>query len=354
MNLQFATIRVPIRRRCAAEVVDEKVSLSHPSEGAVTTRDKQISMNFQGPVTQFRPLPPCQQSILTIPPEITIIIFDCCPFPDQICLALTCKILYTQYLFFLRARKLQLSKLLSPNRRPIMHRNIKNLQNWPRIQLLHRLEDERWRYCSGCWCLHRRSAWTHPSKLWLLRSIFRRPPMCLSWAGSTDVCTCLTMTISDMFHLMAMLQSITARDRSAPRQYYFDGLFYHRWKSLAHGCDFSRHPLANVSIRVRCEWSDRGLVIETDYRFRTKMPFEKTETPSHVSLKTPFMCPHENCKRWLRLFLDEAGRTSFKLRKNCQVFKLVQCKCSVAEEGLDPYHGLELRVRSIVKDPFLT
>lgn len=248
-----------------------------------------------------------------------------------------------------------------------MHRNIVDLQNWPRIQLLHRLEDKRWKYCSGCWNMHRHSAWRHPSGLSLRSSSdfpSLRKPMCMPCAGKIDVCPCLTMTIPDKLHLMATLELTKERDPST-RQHYFDGLFYHpvfgrMRRGLAHDCTLTSHPLANVSVSVTCFWDQykNTLKIMTAYLFRAKKPFKMHETqvhsshmplvPSRMSLETPFMCPHKNCKRWLRRFFDEAGMTSFELHRNCQIYTWDQCKCYVAKKKFESYHDLQLVVKCVL------
>lgn len=166
------------------------------------------------------------------------------------------------------------------------------------------------------------------------------------------------MTIPDKLHLIGTLGITKQRDPST-RQYYYDRLFYHpvigRLRlGIAHDCRISSHPLANVFVQVRCDWDeyDGTLTIVTGYLFRVKKPFETHETQvmpsSHMSLKTPFMCPHKNGKRWLRRFLDEAGMTSFVLQKKCRVYASDQCKCSVTDKMFDPYHCLGRWVKRVL------
>lgn len=180
----------------------------------------------------------------------------------------------------------------------------------------------------------------------------------MPYAGKIYVCPCLTMTIPDKLHLIGTLGITKQRDPST-RQYYYDRLFYHpvigRLRlGIAHDCRISSHPLANVFVQVRCDWDeyDGTLTIVTGYLFRVKKPFETHETQvmpsSHMSLKTPFMCPHKNGKRWLRRFLDEAGMTSFVLQKKCRVYASDQCKCSVTDKMFDPYHCLGRWVKRVL------
>lgn len=324
-------------------------------------------MNLLCVGAKFRSCLQRQRSMLIkIPPEIIDYIFKFLSVLDQICLALSCKSMYTRFLCVLEVQKLRLSELLPPQGRPVMHRNIDDLQNWPRIQLLHRLQDRRWKYCSGCWNLHRHSAWRYPlGSLLRPRSNLPSPrrPLCMPYAGKFEFCPCLTMTFPDMLHLIGTIKLAKAKDPST-RRYYSIGMFCHPISGrirgmIRHVCTFRGHPLADVRVAVLCSWNETcgSLEIRRIYSFRKKKPFEthgtKGDSSSQLAmmspsmpLKTPFMCPHKNSKRWLEQFFAEASTTFSGLSRRFTASTDDPCDCHTAGKEFEPYENVYINIYS--------
>lgn len=77
----------------------------------------------------------------TIPPEVVDVIFQFLPDLDQAYFALSCTRLHAYYVSYTRRRGICVHSTL------------------PRTELLHRLQNERWTYCSGCDNLHQSYIW---------------------------------------------------------------------------------------------------------------------------------------------------------------------------------------------------
>lgn len=266
----------------------------------------------------------CQQWDLTcyvankIPPDIVRILFTLLPSVDQLCFSLSCSYLYFQFHLYLESQHRRFPGLPPSGERQALcprHR----LERIPRIQLLLRLEDSRWKFCYQCWNLHLRSSGRR--RVWPL-SLFSHQQSCsecqllhgrqycMPHVGEVEVCPCLTITFRDKLHLMETIRS--ARDTfHSEKVYYYDGVLYHpasRYRSIWHDCTVTSHPFATAEIRTIL-WipkQSKSLYVENKYKFSISRENAQS-LPAEV--KTPFMCPHDNPRKWLKQFFSEAGLT---------------------------------------------
>jgi hypothetical protein len=249
--------------------------------------------------------------------EVVNALFKVLPPADQICFALSCRSLYNQFLAFLRAQNQWAFQLCPLGKRPALFRNIDS-ETRPRTDLLRRLENKRWRYCSGCWKLHPRSAWRIPlSKKQLL---FQKP-YCMPYAGRVDLCPCMTITFPDLDHLIGTLK--IARQGYA-RTHYYDGLLENIDRvsgTLRHDCTFKSHPAANVHVITTLNWDykRKRLIATSQYEFELDLQAFSQRHLHFVGINTSLLCSRRNIKTWLRRFFNEAGSSFSGWRKSCLV-----------------------------------
>lgn len=210
---------------------------------------------------------PTASILQKVPSEIVGIIFTFLPAPDQICFSLGCKYTFACFHSFIKLHGKQISQLLPPIRRPIP---CSNAMEWPRIQLLLRLENDRWKFCSQCWSLHPHSKWRALQSTWKLhqKSFCSEchPPgaqkcylpgaqKCfLPYAGDVDICPCLSITFHEKLHL---IEACKSADTAASHEHEYSYANILRPSSLdnlrrglSHKCTFADHPSAKVQRNI--------------------------------------------------------------------------------------------------------
>lgn len=274
--------------------------------------------------------------------EILDIIFGLLSAPDQVCLALTCKYLYDYFVSFLGIRGTKIKQLFTREKRPILCSNeniIKAETQSPRIQLLRRLEDSRWTFCSGCWNLHLQ-------KLQRLR--FFGLPAPAPWVKNKLRCYPINrkIQISPIWsippHGVNELKDFV-RDTSLPeilegcvqvhnfrREYFHEGLLFkpgyipiypyynifgdihfngpfvdENW--VGHRCDFRGHPFATLTMHCNFRLGSFRLHVTSIYNFEIFVKDARDAQREHPNILTPWMSPQKNINRWLKRFFDEAG-----------------------------------------------
>lgn len=277
-------------------------------------------MTFQHAMAQFRAI--VQATFLQyrsracpvrqIPPEIVGMIFAFLSMPDQICFSLSCKYILACL------QGIRLSHLLPPEKRPVLSPHAKNRSI---VQLLHQLEDDRWRYCSECWTLHPRHTPLLVQTIRRLRErshclncLLARDQFCyhVPYIGEVDICPCLTITFRDKLHLMESCKR--AREAAHEgREYYYNNVLYHPSygkleKRLWHDCTFTKHPFVKVQVQTTLwiEESTIRLYVKNIYKF--KISQDLRISPSSIR-RLP--CPHKDVASWLGRFFAEAG-SSFR------------------------------------------
>ena len=181
--------------------------------------------------------------------------------------SLGCKYTFACFHSFIKLHGKQISQLLPPIRRPIP---CSNAMEWPRIQLLLRLENDRWKFCSQCWSLHPHSKWRALQSTWKLhqKSFCSEchPPgaqkcylpgaqKCfLPYAGDVDICPCLSITFHEKLHL---IEACKSADTAASHEHEYSYANILRPSSLdnlrrglSHKCTFADHPSAKVQRNI--------------------------------------------------------------------------------------------------------
>lgn len=122
----------------------------------------------------------------TIPSEIVDTIFRFLPELDKACFALSCKRLHACYVSYNRQR------------------GISVLSTLPRTELLLRLQNKRWVYCTECQNLHRYSRRRHLLELGKTRERKPSTSECKAWykqhASKTDIYPCPGTTFYQKKH----------------------------------------------------------------------------------------------------------------------------------------------------------
>jgi hypothetical protein len=247
----------------------------------------------------FRPQP--EPSIMQrMPREILDVIFDFLSTQDQICLALSCKFLYT--CFLTRFKVSDLRPFVLRATRPLMTTN-KYLRSKDRVQILSRLDDSRWKYCKGCCNLHPRSAWRPPPSPSVSESLQQQ--LCMPYAGMVDICPCLSITFPEKQHLMGTINIALSNTDHRYESFFNDLLHYpdegRRRGCFGHHCHLYKHPVASVDVStiIYLDKETKNLRVRNEYRFAiTRADADKTrDRDSGIVWK----CPHENTQDWLQL-----------------------------------------------------
>ena len=261
-------------------------------------------------------------TIQEIPPEIVHMIFEILSIPDLICFSLSCKYTLTCLYSFLKKLAVPLHNLLPHEERPILS---PNAQRKPIVQLLHQLENSRWKYCSECWNLHprpkpprgllgmsinRSHKEPHCSNCLVLREQY----ICTPYTGEVDICPCLTITFRDKTRLIEACKRARESTHNG-REYYFDNILYHSsygklQKELWHDCTFTDHPFTNVQVQTSfwIEGRTINLHVKNVYRFKLSEGIpSQVLSPSMKCLP----CAHGDIGAWLGRFFTEAG-SSFR------------------------------------------
>lgn len=267
--------------------------------------------------------------------------------PDQLCFSLCCKYLYTHYKSFLkRFHTLKtLAHVLPRESKPMFCTKGSNIEirHKSRIEFLLRLEDRRWKYCSGCWSLHQKSAWEPPKLLGRfslpLKIANLGKPKCMPYAGQIDLCPCWTITFPEKRRLFRECYGLY--DDGRRRRDIARSRFSHKIRHYAppysrinrhgriHKCSFQAHPFANLSItsgfgRIASDGKLHQLSI-LSFQFAVKNFLRQPE--SHSRIRTPVMSPHENLKQWLRQFFADAKDSSFSIVGRMEDCEIKECHC---------------------------
>lgn len=294
-------------------------------------------------------------SLTIIPQEVVNALFSYLSTIDGICLALTCKLFYNYFHLSLRGQNNKQLSLLFPGRQQsIIYRNI-DLQSQPRVQLLHQLENKRWKFCTECWRLHRRSAWRLPfhDVSYTNETVPSSRPIksCMPYAGTQDICPCWKITYPDKIRLIRALEKIATirspdkkRIRGSPT-------------CIRHNCNLTgQHPLAHINVTTELHWDDEQdrLRVRSKYTFRDTAQFKDliqqnsnvslqvSGIPSHV--RTPLMCPHKRPRRWLKQFFTEmnADVSGLSIRYTNVDLYSRDCHCGEAGTNIRSYDGLSI------------
>jgi hypothetical protein len=273
-----------------------------------------------------------------VPREIVQLILAFLSIPDQVCFALTCKSLLAAFQFFLEGEKLSLSRLLPRESRLALASNV---DERPRVKLLHQLEDDRWKYCPDCWALHPPSA-CRPPRDRATHSIWQIPhsadilrPICMPYAGEVDICPCRRITFRDKQYIMAKPDpsKVSAADLSRI-------LCYREFCSPAsHECTLTEHPKHVIQVETTlwvCEKTQALLVLNrhriNSWPVSTQPPtlsFTEEDTPKSP-LPDVLCFSQKTVRKFLQSLYEESGSSFVGWNKS----PLCQLRLDVSDLGV--------------------
>jgi hypothetical protein len=154
-------------------------------------------------------------------------------------------------------------------------------QDVPRKQLLLRLENHRWAYCSRCLKLHPRDQFEQDS---LKDPALRRA--CTYWAGIVDLCPCISLTVRERWHVIQHLRSPTP----GVTQYGPFRLEFTRDEepNLLHNCSTGSKAGGKVDSILTLSLNTFGdLILSTQYTLQLSPPDD------YLKAEPFFTCPHQ-------------------------------------------------------------
>ncbi|KAL2789067.1 hypothetical protein BJX66DRAFT_352281 [Aspergillus keveii] len=191
------------------------------------------------------------------------------PVVSKACLALSCKSFYGLLRSALNDKSLAwLRYLASPS--PCREASFGSARSLPRNELLLKLEDDRWLYCSSCLKLHPHS---HFSRLASRLPPYQRPCIKLPYGGIVDLCACLALTHSDAARLAEWIETgrpgkdLHQNIRREFRLVEFQlGMPRSKRPVLVHKCSATSRPNASLALATMVTLSaDSHLVVKTQY-----------------------------------------------------------------------------------------
>lgn len=243
---------------------------------------------------------------------------------DQVCLALACKPLWISFLSNLEAQNHNLSQLLPDESRS---RCSGTLYSAPRVELLHRIQNRRWRFCRMCWKLHRHSA-LGSSKILGSKESLPYKLGCMPFAGIIDICPCLKHHGElDFFRTVRYVDMPNGLSRNVLTSWIWKFISPERWEGPSHRSHvraFNGFEYSSLYVSTVLYWeSDTNtLVVESTYGFQEQgflMRFLRDERRSarrffaERGRQPPPVYEHNSTQEWLQRFFHEAGMTDLDL-----------------------------------------
>ncbi|KAJ5143705.1 uncharacterized protein N7515_002492 [Penicillium bovifimosum] len=253
--------------------------------------------------------------IQKIPHEIFQLIIAFLPIPAQICFALTCKSLLAAFQCFLDGENLSLPQLLPRGDRLAL---VPNVDECPRVQLLHQLENDRWKYCADCWDLHPLAAFCVPrgrASLAISSSLLSADtlrPICMPYAGEVSICPCRRITFRDKQYLMEQPNFNEMSDSQLSRILYYRQFLY----PLTHKCAVTGHPKYVIEVETALRESTHTHTLCVLSRHRVYLRSETTQRPIFSSTwddtsNTPSggvpRLPGKTAREFLKSLYEESG-----------------------------------------------
>ncbi|KAL3451195.1 hypothetical protein BJX65DRAFT_304599 [Aspergillus insuetus] len=242
-----------------------------------------------------------------LPLDIFVLIIPDLPVLSKACLALSCKAFYGLLRSALNDKSLAWPRYLaspSPRREAFFGSAL----SLPRNELLLKLEDDRWLYCSSCLKLHPhshfpRGAYRMPAS--------QRPCIKPPYGGIVDLCACLALTHSNGVRLAEWIE--TGRpgedlNQNIRREFRL-GLLRDNRRVLFHECSLTSRSDAFVALITMVTLNtDSHLVVKTQYSVSWSELFKDLEhgqiffprwyqTPCDI--QPIALCPHTKALVWL-------------------------------------------------------
>lgn len=212
------------------------------------SRRQMRKLNLVGGFKTFctGPKMPCAEPILfRLPMELFLDILSYLPLKDKVCLALSCKGIYSILSHELKADELSFPRM------PIDKSAYDTLKDkcHLRIAFLSQLENDRWAACGRCQMLH-------PHHEFFEDRFKGLPPTerkCLLWAGIVDLCPCIALTFRHQAYIVEFLKGEKAACEERSLTLISKGLMQAVLNNndglyLIHRC--TAYPSASVEIRL--------------------------------------------------------------------------------------------------------
>lgn len=240
------------------------------------------------------PLPP----LLELPIDIFRLILPHLPLVSHACLALTCKPLYRLLRCVFDDERLAWPRLLASR----SYELIGSQPHLPRNELLLKLEDNRWMYCSGCLKLHLKNRFT--------LSLPNVPPsdrLCNYNVWVVDVCACLALTFFHGIQLVEWLETGTpSLNLHRNIRELFQSQLVNNKRVLLHHCSITSHEDAFISLATTVTLdASHCLIVATRFNVHWTKPHNLSgptvEEPYRPSKNTDpvALCPHLHAIAWL-------------------------------------------------------
>ncbi|KAL4963746.1 F-box protein [Aspergillus stella-maris] len=261
--------------------------------------------------TLFSTNDPEDAPVLDLPEPIFQRIFNLLSPVDQICLSLTCKRYRPLGGSIIRHEQFHFPRLYSKKARPTF--KLEPSQPAPRTELLLRLEDCHFAYCSACLMLHPNREFTPFSSL----NINPLERQCMPYAGIVDLCPCMSLTSRDQTKLLQWLDKATPENPSPIKSAHlpavmgllkpmFVNLAVDDWviKGLVHKCLVLDKPGLKVEHVLTLHTHDRSrrLIALSGYTVRTSATHDLSDIDS------VYPCPHEGLLRFVQSGLKAEDR----------------------------------------------
>lgn len=243
---------------------------------------------------------------------------------DQVCLALTCKPLWICFQSNLEAQNLELSRFIPDESRS---RCSGTFYSAPRVELLHQIQNKRWKLCRMCWKLHRISA-LGSSKILVSKGALPYKPSCMPFAGMIDICPCLKYEGElDFFRTVRYVEMPTGLPRSVLTSWIWTFISPERWEGPRHVSSvraFNGYEYSSLYVSTVLYWeSDTNtLLVESMYSFeehgflKRLLSDEERSTQRFLAergIQPPPFYEHDNTQAWLEQFFREAGMNDLNL-----------------------------------------
>jgi hypothetical protein len=244
------------------------------------------------------------------------------PKIDQVCLALTSKALWVYFELLLGTRNLELSRLFPDESQS---RCSDTFYSTPRLELLYRIQNNRWKFCRMCWKLHAVSALDISRMLGSNGSLPYKPE-CMPFPGRVDICLCLKYHPElDIFRTVRYVLVLNGLPRRVLDGWTFTSP--ERWEGprhRSHVLAFDGYEYSSLDISTTLYWkSDTNtLLVDSTYGFSDKRFLKKLLRDEERSarrllaergIRTSLFYQHDRTQEWLRRFFREAGITDLDL-----------------------------------------
>jgi hypothetical protein len=204
-----------------------------------------------------------------LPLDIFVLIIPDLSVVSKACLALTCKAFDGLLRSALNDKNLAWPRYLA-SLSPCREVSFGSALSLPRNELLLKLQDDRWLYCSSCLKLHPHGHF--PSGAYRMPAS-QRPCIKLPYGGIVDLCACLALTHSDAVRLAEWIETRRPGEdlhQNIRREFrlvdFQVGMLRSKRPVLVHICSATSGPGASLALATMVTLNaDSHFVVKTQY-----------------------------------------------------------------------------------------